>query len=75
MSCYCDDSNNCASLHSLTVKPEEPTKANLSITPPSTTATGTDVTLTIDVKSSGGAADSNYVVLRLSVVEKVSSSF
>lgn len=55
------------------MKPGEPTKANLSITPPPTTATGTDVTLTIDVKSSGGA-DSNYIVLRLSVAEKVPSS-
>lgn len=64
-----------ASLHSLTLKRGEPTTANLIITPPSTTATGTDVTLTIDVKPSGGGAESNYIVLRLSVVEQVSSWF
>lgn len=57
------------------MKAGEPTKANLSITPPLTTPSGTDVTLTIDVKSSSVGADSNYVVLRLSVVEKVPSSF
>ncbi|TNM86235.1 hypothetical protein fugu_008506 [Takifugu bimaculatus] len=56
---------------SLTVKAGEPTKANLSITPPPTTPSGTDVTLTIDVKSSSVGTDSNYVVLRLSVVEKI----
>lgn len=74
LSCYCPYfSNNCVSLFSLTVKAGEPTKANLSITPPPTTPSGTDVTLTIDVKSSTVGTDSNYVVLRLSVVEKVSS--
>lgn len=61
------------SLFSLTVKVGEPTKANLTITPPPTTPSGTDVTLTVDVKSSSVGTDSNYVVLRLSVVEKVSS--
>lgn len=76
ISCYCPYfSNNCVSLYSLMVKAGEPTKANLSITPLPTTPSGTDVTLTIDVKSSSVGADSNYVVLRLSVVEKVSSSF
>ncbi|XP_029706463.1 von Willebrand factor A domain-containing protein 7 [Takifugu rubripes] len=56
---------------SLMVKAGEPTKANLSITSLPTTPSGTDVTLTIDVKSSSVGADSNYVVLRLSVVEKI----
>lgn len=40
--------------------------------PPANTTSGTDVTLTMEAKSSSGA-DSNYVVLRLSVVTKVTS--
>ncbi|XP_063076020.1 von Willebrand factor A domain-containing protein 7-like [Engraulis encrasicolus] len=43
----------------------------LKITSPANTASGTDVTLTIDVESASGASDSNYVVVRLSVVKKV----
>lgn len=62
-------------VHSLTLTSGKPTAANLTITPPPTTATGTDVTLTIDVKPSGGGAESNYIVLRLSVVKQVSSCF
>ncbi|KAF7216529.1 von Willebrand factor A domain-containing protein 7 [Nothobranchius furzeri] len=46
------------------------TKATLTITPPANTESGTDVTLTIDVKTSSGV-DSNYIVLRLSVVTKI----
>ncbi|XP_003448088.2 von Willebrand factor A domain-containing protein 7 isoform X1 [Oreochromis niloticus] len=44
--------------------------ATLTITPPASTESGTDVTLTIDAKSSNGV-DSNYAVLRLSVVTKI----
>ncbi|KAL3995927.1 protein-arginine deiminase [Sarotherodon galilaeus] len=44
--------------------------ATLTITPPASTESGTDVTLTIDAKSSNGI-DSNYAVLRLSVVTKI----
>ncbi|XP_068177577.1 von Willebrand factor A domain-containing protein 7 [Antennarius striatus] len=42
----------------------------LIITPPADTPSGTDATLTIEVKSPGGA-DNNYIVLRLSVVTKI----
>lgn len=70
-----DISDNRVSPRSLALKSGEPTTANLTVTPPHTTATGTDVTLTIDVKPSGGGAESNYIVLRLSVVEPVSSWF
>lgn len=42
----------------------------LTITPPSSTASGTDVTLTLEAKAPGGV-DSNYAVLRLSVVKKI----
>ncbi|XP_008295266.1 von Willebrand factor A domain-containing protein 7-like isoform X3 [Stegastes partitus] len=44
--------------------------ATLTITPPADTPSGTDATLTIQATSSSGA-DSNYVVLRLSVVTKI----
>ncbi|MEQ2220586.1 hypothetical protein ILYODFUR_006881 [Ilyodon furcidens] len=44
--------------------------ATLTITPSATTESGTDVTLTIEAKSSSGV-DSNYAVLRLSVVKKI----
>lgn len=44
--------------------------ATLTITPTAGTESGTDVTLTIEAKSSNGI-DSNYAVLRLSVVNKV----
>ncbi|KAJ3614424.1 hypothetical protein NHX12_017998 [Muraenolepis orangiensis] len=43
---------------------------SLDITPPATTSSGTDVTLTINAKSSN-SKDSNYAVLRLSVVTKI----
>lgn len=59
------------SLHRVTLETGEAFKGNLSITPSANTTTGTDITLTIDVKPSDGGADSNYIVLRLSVVEKV----
>ncbi|XP_053190732.1 von Willebrand factor A domain-containing protein 7-like [Scomber japonicus] len=42
----------------------------LIITPPVDTPSGTDVTLTLEVKSSSGV-DSNYAVLRISVVTKI----
>ncbi|XP_039860583.1 von Willebrand factor A domain-containing protein 7-like isoform X4 [Simochromis diagramma] len=44
--------------------------ATLNITTPASTQSGTDVTLTIDAQSSNGV-DSNYAVLRLSVVTKI----
>lgn len=46
------------------------TNATLTITPPSNTPSGTDITLTLETKSSSGV-DSNYVVLRFSVVTKI----
>lgn len=46
------------------------TNDTLTITPPASTPSGTDVTLTMEAKSSDGV-DSNYVVLRLSVVKKI----
>ncbi|XP_060950440.1 von Willebrand factor A domain-containing protein 7 [Limanda limanda] len=42
----------------------------LTITPPARTPSGTDVTLTIEARSSTGV-DSNYVILRLSVINKI----
>ncbi|XP_062290579.1 von Willebrand factor A domain-containing protein 7-like [Scomber scombrus] len=42
----------------------------LTITPPVDTPSGSDVTLTLEVKSSSGV-DSNYAVLRISVVTKI----
>lgn len=44
----------------------------VSLTPPAETLSGTDVTLTIEAEGPGGA-DSNYAVLRLSVLSKVGS--
>ncbi|XP_068590781.1 von Willebrand factor A domain-containing protein 7 [Cebidichthys violaceus] len=44
--------------------------STITITPPADTASGTDVTLTLEAKSSSGV-DSNYVVLRFSVVNKI----
>ncbi|KAM9314422.1 LOW QUALITY PROTEIN: von Willebrand factor A domain-containing protein 7-like [Pholidichthys leucotaenia] len=44
--------------------------AALSVTVPANTESGTDVTLTIEAKSSSGV-DSNYAVLRLSVITKI----
>uniref|UniRef100_A0A8K9WXP8 von Willebrand factor A domain containing 11 n=1 Tax=Oncorhynchus mykiss TaxID=8022 RepID=A0A8K9WXP8_ONCMY len=43
----------------------------LTITVPANTPSGTDVTLTIEAVAPGATADSNYAVLRLSVVSKV----
>uniref|UniRef100_A0A671YRG3 von Willebrand factor A domain containing 11 n=1 Tax=Sparus aurata TaxID=8175 RepID=A0A671YRG3_SPAAU len=56
--------------NSLTLTPEQYANATLTITPPANTPSGTDVTLTMEAKSSNGL-DSNYAVLRLSVVTKV----
>ncbi|XP_073327688.1 von Willebrand factor A domain-containing protein 7 [Pagrus major] len=55
---------------SLTLTPEQYANATLTITPPANTPSGTDVTLTMEAKSSNGL-DSNYAVLRLSVVTKI----
>ncbi len=44
----------------------------VSLTPPGNTVSGTDVTLTIEAEGPGGS-DSNYAVLRLSVLSKVTS--
>lgn len=46
----------------------------VTLTAPSSTPSGTDVTLTIEAESAG-AADLNYAILRLSVVSKVSVMF
>ncbi|KAL6110588.1 uncharacterized protein ACO6RY_19639 [Pungitius sinensis] len=43
--------------------------SSVTITPPANTPSGSDVTVTLDAKSSSGA-DSNYIVLRFSVVTK-----
>ncbi|KAK2815664.1 hypothetical protein Q5P01_026131 [Channa striata] len=56
--------------NSLTLTTGQYTNATLTITPPANTPTGTDVTLTLDAKSANGA-DSNYAVLRMSVVTKI----
>ncbi|XP_071359311.1 von Willebrand factor A domain-containing protein 7-like [Trachinotus anak] len=55
---------------SLTLTTGKYTNDTLTITPPASTPSGTDVTLTVEAKSSSGA-DSNYIVLRLSVVTKI----
>ncbi|XP_030594425.1 von Willebrand factor A domain-containing protein 7-like [Archocentrus centrarchus] len=54
----------------LTLTTGQYANATLTITPPASTESGTDVTLTVEAKSSDGV-DSNYVVLRLSVVTKI----
>ncbi|XP_056265192.1 von Willebrand factor A domain-containing protein 7 [Pseudoliparis swirei] len=55
---------------SLTLTSGEYANSSLTITPPAGTPSGTDVTLTLEAKSSSGV-DSNYVVLRISVVTKI----
>ncbi|XP_069021932.1 von Willebrand factor A domain-containing protein 7-like [Embiotoca jacksoni] len=55
---------------SLTLKTRQYSNASLTITPPANTTSGTDTTLTIEVKSSNGF-DSNYAELRLSVLTKI----
>ncbi|XP_075893051.1 von Willebrand factor A domain-containing protein 7-like [Nelusetta ayraudi] len=55
---------------SLTVTTGERANATLIITPPPSTPSGTDVTLTLEAKASSGE-DSNFVVLRFAVVTKV----
>uniref|UniRef100_A0A8C7YHQ0 von Willebrand factor A domain containing 11 n=1 Tax=Oryzias sinensis TaxID=183150 RepID=A0A8C7YHQ0_9TELE len=59
--------------NSLTLATGQYTNDTLTVQPPADTESGTDITLTIDAKSSSGA-DSNYVVLRMSVVTKVTLS-
>ncbi|KAF3687217.1 von Willebrand factor A domain-containing protein 7 Protein G7c Precursor [Channa argus] len=55
---------------SLALETGQYTNATLTITPPANTPSGTDITLTMDAKSANGA-DSNYVVLKMSVVSKI----
>ncbi|CAN9509884.1 unnamed protein product [Ophioblennius macclurei] len=54
----------------LQLTPGQYANATLVITLPKDTLSGTDVTVTIEAKSSSGA-DSNYAVLRLSVMTKI----
>ncbi|XP_051241399.1 von Willebrand factor A domain-containing protein 7 [Dicentrarchus labrax] len=56
--------------NSLTLTAGQYANTTLTITPPANTPSGTDVTLTIEAKSSSGG-DSNYAVLRFSVVTKI----
>ncbi|XP_037545994.1 von Willebrand factor A domain-containing protein 7 [Nematolebias whitei] len=58
----------------LTLTTGQAANDTLFITAPASTQSGTDVTLTIEAKSSSGA-DSNYVVLRLSVVTKITDFY
>jgi len=46
------------------------TNTSLTIKPPADTPSGTDVTLTVEALSDSGV-DSNYVVMRFSVLTKV----
>ncbi|KAM6940406.1 von Willebrand factor A domain-containing protein 7 [Xenentodon cancila] len=59
---------------SLTLTTGQYANANLTIAAPADTKAGTDVTLTIEAKSSSGV-DSNYVVLRLSVITKITDFY
>ncbi|XP_072240337.1 von Willebrand factor A domain-containing protein 7 [Leuresthes tenuis] len=61
-------------LDQLTLTTGQYANATLTITPPAATESGTDVTLTIEAKSSSGS-DSNYAVLRLSVLTKITDFF
>ncbi|XP_026158595.1 von Willebrand factor A domain-containing protein 7 isoform X2 [Mastacembelus armatus] len=56
--------------NSLTLTTGQYSNNTLTITPPVNTSSGTDVTLTLEAKSHTGV-DSNYIVLRLSVVTKI----
>ncbi|XP_056092844.1 von Willebrand factor A domain-containing protein 7 [Rhinichthys klamathensis goyatoka] len=58
--------------HPLTLNLESGGSAQgtVSLTPPADTVSGTDVTLTIEAEGPGGS-DSNYAVIRLSVLSKV----
>ncbi|XP_034444393.1 von Willebrand factor A domain-containing protein 7 [Hippoglossus hippoglossus] len=55
---------------SLSLTTGENINDTLTITPPARTPSGTDVTLTMEARSSDGV-DSNYVILRLSVINKI----
>ncbi|XP_072318601.1 von Willebrand factor A domain-containing protein 7-like [Eucyclogobius newberryi] len=57
---------------SLSLTSGQYTNATLTITPPAGTVSGTDVTVTLDASS---GSDSNYVVLRLSVLEKITDFY
>ncbi|XP_015251674.1 PREDICTED: von Willebrand factor A domain-containing protein 7-like [Cyprinodon variegatus] len=56
--------------NSLSLSTGQYVNSTLTITPSSDTESGTDVTLTIEAKSESGV-DSNYAVLRLSVITKI----
>ncbi|XP_038146511.1 von Willebrand factor A domain-containing protein 7 [Cyprinodon tularosa] len=56
--------------NSLSLSTGQYVNSTLTITPSSATESGTDVTLTIEAKSESGV-DSNYAVLRLSVITKI----
>ncbi|CAL9700815.1 unnamed protein product [Knipowitschia caucasica] len=56
----------------LTLTTGQYTNATLTITPTAGTLSGTDVTVTLDASR---GADSNYVVLRLSVLEKITDFY
>ncbi|XP_061580815.1 von Willebrand factor A domain-containing protein 7 isoform X2 [Cololabis saira] len=76
---YTIDARNDKNFHmeypkKLTLTTGKPANATLKIKPPASTKSGTDVTLTIETKSSDGA-NSNYVVLRLSVVTKITDFY
>nr|XP_040042129.1 von Willebrand factor A domain-containing protein 7-like isoform X2 [Gasterosteus aculeatus aculeatus] len=55
---------------SLTLITGQYANSSVTITPPAATPSGNDVTVTLEAKSSSGA-DSNYIVLRFSVVTKI----
>ncbi|KAM4585496.1 von Willebrand factor A domain-containing protein 7 isoform 1-T2 [Odontesthes bonariensis] len=58
----------------LTLTTGQYANGTLTITSPAATESGTDVTLTIEAKSSSGS-DSNFAVLRLSVLNKITDFF
>ncbi|XP_074484871.1 von Willebrand factor A domain-containing protein 7-like isoform X2 [Sebastes fasciatus] len=66
-----DRSFNISYPDTLTLTTGQYANATMIITPPADTPSGTDVTLTLEAKSSSGGVDSNYVVLRFSVVTKI----
>lgn len=62
-----------SSLDSLDLTTGQYANGTLTIMPPANTPSGTDITLTLEAKSSSGV-DSNYAVLRFSVVTKVTKN-
>lgn len=59
-----------ASPTQLFLEPGNSTGGTVNLTAPLNTPSGTDVTLTIEAEAPGGA-DTNYVVLRISVLNTV----